>query len=179
MALRTARRQADAGDPSLSETLDEANAELLLAIDELRTLARGIHPAILTDAGLAPAVRALADRCSVPVEVRELPDRRIAAPIEAAAYFVVAESLANVVKHADAAHAWLGVRTADDALTVEIGDDGSGGADMARGSGLRGLDDRVAAAGGTLTVRSAIGAGTIVTAAFPLTTFPLATEEPS
>lgn len=168
MALRTARRQADAGDADLAGTLDQASAELLLAIDELRTLARGLHPSILTDAGLGPAVRALVERSPGDVELRELPSGRLPASIEAAAYFVVAESLANVVKHAGAQHAWVRIRVDEGELCVEAGDDGVGGADIARGSGLRGLDDRVAAARGTLTVESPSGQGTTVRAVFPL-----------
>ncbi|MEO6533839.1 MAG: histidine kinase [Pseudolysinimonas sp.] len=170
MALRTARRQSDADDPELSHTLELANAELLLAIDELRTLARGIHPAILTDAGLAAAVRALVDRSPLEVEMRALPADRMPAAVEAAAYFVIAESLANIMKHANAEHVWVRIDTVGGELVVEAGDDGDGGADEAGGSGLRGLRDRVAATGGTLTVDSPHGSGTTVRASFPLVT---------
>jgi len=179
LALHTARRQLGAdADPALLEALRGASAELHLAIEELRELARGIHPAILTDEGLGPALGALAGRTSVPVALVEVPPGRLPRPVEAAAYFVVCEALTNVAKYADAASASVRVGIDDDqgsrrqaggrtGLLVEVCDDGVGGADPARGSGLRGLQDRVAAVGGRLSVTSPPGHGTVVRAWLP------------
>jgi signal transduction histidine kinase len=177
LALHAAQRQlgqlgADA-DPALVEAMRRASEELRLAIDELRELARGIHPALLTDEGLGPALASLAGRTSVPVRLVEVPSARLPRPIEAAAYFVVCEALANLTKHAHAASASVRVRLDHDqsagrqagaqtGLLVEVRDDGVGGADPERGSGLRGLQDRVAAVGGRLSVTSPPGRGTVV-----------------
>ncbi|GAA2012765.1 sensor histidine kinase [Microbacterium ulmi] len=167
LALKTAKREAESGSDAAAATIGEAAEELRLAIDELRELARGIHPAILTDAGLGPAVRALADRSAVRVAALELPAGRFAPPVEATAYFVVSEALANVAKHAAADEVSIAVAADGDSLRVAVSDDGVGGADAARGSGLRGLADRVAAANGTLDVVSPPGAGTTVRARLP------------
>jgi len=183
LALHTARRQlaalGTAADPALVATLRGASQELRLAIGELRELARGIHPAILTDAGLGPALGSLAGRAAVPVTLVELPPGRLPGPVEAAAYFVVCEALANLTKHAHAASATVRARLDHDqrtgrldqeqtaGLLVEVCDDGVGGADPARGSGLRGLHDRVAAVGGRLEVTSPPGQGTLVRAWLP------------
>jgi signal transduction histidine kinase len=174
LALHTARRQlaqlgADA-DPGLVETVRGASQELRLAIGELRELARGIHPAILTDEGLGPALRSLASRSAVPVTLVEVPSGRLPRPIEATAYFVVCEALANLTKYAHAATASVSVRLDQEqtaGLLVEVGDDGVGGADPTRGSGLRGLHDRVVAVGGRLSVTSPPGQGTVVQAWLP------------
>ena len=147
--------------------IDSATAELGAAISEVRQLARGLHPTILTEAGLRAAVEALAERTPVPVEVEASADR-YPAPVEAAAYFVVAEALTNVARYAGATHAAVSIRSAGDHLTVEVRDDGQGGANPAAGSGLRGLADRVAAIGGTLDVSSPLDAGTTVRASLPL-----------
>jgi signal transduction histidine kinase len=147
-----------------------ASEELRLAIQELRELARGIHPAILTDEGLGPALGSLASRTAVPVTLVEVPSGRLPRPIEATAYFVVCEALANLTKHAHAASASVRVRLDHDqsaGLLVEVRDDGVGGADPTRGSGLRGLHDRVAAMGGRLWVTSPPGQGTLVQAWLP------------
>jgi signal transduction histidine kinase len=187
LALHTARRQLQAlgaaADPALVATVRGASQELRLAIDELRELARGIHPAILTDEGLGPALASLAGRTAVPVTLLEVPSGRLPRPVEATAYFVVAEALANLTKHARAASASVRVRLHHDdqpagtqageqagrqaGLLVEVRDDGVGGADPARGSGLRGLHDRVAAIGGWLSVTSPLGQGTVVQAWLP------------
>ena len=121
---------------------------MALALEELRELARGIHPAILTDHGLTPAVEALATRAPLPVEVNGLPSARLSEPIEAAAFYVVSESLANVAKYASASQARVDLARDDGLLLVEVSDDGVGGADADKGSGLRGLSDRVEALGG-------------------------------
>ena len=168
LALHTARRQLSAGQvEALADTLARANEELRLAIDELRELARGIHPTILTDAGLGPALQSLADRASIDVKVEEVPDGRFPATIEATAYFVVSEALTNVARHAAGSSATIEVGYHDGVLTVEVVDTGPGGADPGLGSGLRGLQDRVAAAGGRLTVTSPAGEGTTVRAELP------------
>jgi signal transduction histidine kinase len=168
LALHAARRQLSAGQAeALADTLARANEELRLAIDELRELARGIHPTILTDAGLGPALKSLADRASIDVKVEEVPDGRFPATIEATAYFVVSEVLTNVARHAAGSSATVEVGYHDGVLTVEVVDTGPGGADPGLGSGLRGLQDRVAAAGGRLTVTSPAGEGTTVRAELP------------
>jgi signal transduction histidine kinase len=133
---------------------------------ELRDLARGIHPAILTEQGLAAAVESLADRIPVPVELDLTVGRRLHPTVESTAYFVTSEAVANIVKHAGAAQARISARLETGSLTVEVVDDGAGGADPA-GSGLRGLADRVAALDGSLQVTSERGQGTTVRAVLP------------
>ncbi|TAK01609.1 MAG: sensor histidine kinase [Chloroflexota bacterium] len=147
--------------------IDAATAELGVAISEVRQLARGLHPTILTEAGLKAAIEALAERTPVPVEV-EADAARYPATVEATAYFVVAEALTNVARYAAASHATVRVAAEGGALAIEVRDDGRGGADPGRGSGLRGLSDRVAAIGGTLEVDSPPGAGTVLRAHLPL-----------
>jgi signal transduction histidine kinase len=137
-------------------------------LDELRELARGIHPAILSEGGLAPAVKALARRSAVPVELDVAIDAGLPERVEVASYFVVSEALANAAKHAQASVARVYVETAGSLLHVSIGDDGVGGADPSRGSGLIGLTDRVQALGGTLTVLSPPGRGTTIRVELPL-----------
>jgi signal transduction histidine kinase len=139
--------------------LDRAQAELRVGLAELRELARGIHPAVLTQRGLGPAIADLAARAPVPVTV-EVDGERLPAPVEIAAYFVVSEALTNVAKYAGATGATVSVRRLDGHVTIEIADDGVGGADAARGSGLRGLTDRVAALDGTLAIESPRHGGT-------------------
>jgi signal transduction histidine kinase len=168
IALRLARShlRSDA-DESAVRSLDAASAELKTALVELRELARGIHPAILTEAGLGPAIDTLAARSTVPAAVLSVPDRRLSAGVEATAYFVVSEALANVAKYASATRATVAADCPGDDLRVEVADDGIGGADPAAGSGLRGLADRVAALGGSLVVESPAGGGTRVIATIP------------
>jgi signal transduction histidine kinase len=169
LALRLARtRLARDADSAAAEGLDDAAAELKTAIVELRELARGIHPAILTEAGLGPALDTLAERSSVAASVLARPDRRLSPAVEATAYFVVSEALANVAKYASATRATVTAECPGDSLRVEVADDGVGGADPAGGSGLRGLADRVAALGGSLSVVSPMGGGTRVVAEIPL-----------
>ena len=161
-------RSTLADDPDgARELLDDAVEELTAATAELRELARGIHPAILTDRGLDAAVAALAGRATVPVEVRAVPEERLAPPVESTAYFVVAEALTNVARYSRATHAEIEIQRGNGTLIVEVRDDGIGGADPVRGSGLRGLADRVAAVDGRLSVRSDEGAGTTVHAEIP------------
>jgi signal transduction histidine kinase len=155
-------------DPATVSALADAATELRQAITDLRELARGIHPTILTEGGLAAAVESLADRSTVPVRVDGDIDGRLPQPIEATAYFVVSETLANVAKYAQASTADVLVSRRNGHLRIEVSDDGVGGADTSRGSGLRGLEDRVAAVGGTVRVVSPAGGGTRVTAEIPL-----------
>jgi signal transduction histidine kinase len=154
-------------DEATKALVDHSLDSLAHALEELRELARGIHPAILTDRGLGHALTALADRAAIPVDCRVEFEERPAPAVEAAAYFVVAEALTNVVKYADAAWARVRVRRHLECIEVEISDDGVGGANPAAGSGLRGLEDRVAALDGMLTVDSPGGRGTRVVARFP------------
>lgn len=173
VALSLALRRAQArlptdADPELTDTLSAASDQLRDALAELRELARGIHPAILTEAGLGPALRALARDSPVPATVRiDLPGD-IAEPVAAAAYFVAAEAIANVVKYADATSIVVEAEVDGDELRIAITDDGRGGADPTRGSGLRGLNDRVAALDGRMEVRSPAGKGTSIVARLPL-----------
>jgi signal transduction histidine kinase len=167
--LRMAEQRVDSGEPGAAELVRQAGEEANLALKELRDLARGIHPAILTNRGLPAALEDLASRATVPVEVVAKPDERLADPVEAAAYFVVSECLANIGKHAEATSATVAVRAADGYLTVEVTDDGRGGAALDGGSGIQGLVDRVGALSGELTVESPPGQGTRVEARIPLT----------
>jgi signal transduction histidine kinase len=148
-------------------SLEQTTAELKQAIGELRELARGIHPAILTEEGLPAAVESLADRSSLPVRVVADFDGRLPEPIEAIAYFVVSESLANIAKYAHASRARVRLSRQNGTLQVEVADDGVGGADASRGTGLRGLEDRVSAVRGTFSVETPPGGGTRVRAEIP------------
>jgi signal transduction histidine kinase len=156
-----------ADDPEAAAALlTEAGRELSAATEELRELARGIHPPVLTDRGLIPALEALASRSPLPVEIETRERCRASEAVEAAAYFVVSEALTNVARHAQAERATVRVGRVDSRLEVEVQDDGRGGADLAAGSGLRGLADRVGALGGTLAV-SSDGGGTTVRVSLP------------
>jgi signal transduction histidine kinase len=167
LQLGLARRKVEVDPVTGTRLLDEARGELERALEELRELARGIHPAVLTDRGLEPAVQALAARAPLPVDVEAMPTDRLPAAVEAAAYFVVAESLTNVAKYARAEHASVRVGGQNGFAVVEVSDDGVGGADPAAGSGLRGLADRLAALDGRLEVHSPPGGGTVVRANIP------------
>ena len=160
------RRRLDA-DPEAVALLERAQSELSTGLAELRELARGIHPAVLTERGLEPALRSLATRSPVPVTLTADPGERLPAPVEAAAYFVVSEALANVAKYAEANEAAVTVRRNGGSVLIEVADDGVGGADATRGSGLRGLADRVAALDGTLAMESPPGGGTRLRAELP------------
>ena len=154
-------------DPEARQELDSSRTELDLALDELRELARGLHPSVLSDRGLPAALDALARRAPLPVDLEVTADERLPEPVESAFYFVVAEALTNVAKYADATRARVNVTRDDGQVLVEVSDDGVGGADPGAGSGLRGLRDRVAALGGRLEVDSRRGSGTTVRAAIP------------
>ena len=162
LLLGHARRvvDRDPNDPEVGALLDRALSELQAGLAELRELARGIHPPLLTEQGLEPALRALVARAPVPATLAADITERLPPPVEIAAYFVVAEALANVGKYAQANEANISVRRDNGRVTVEVADDGVGGADVGRGSGLRGLTDRVAALDGTLSVDSPRGRGT-------------------
>jgi signal transduction histidine kinase len=166
LKLRLARMNVEPGSKA-AVLLDESSAELQESLDELRELARGIHPAILTDRGLEAALRALADRAPVPISLGVAADE-LSPTVETAIYFVVAEALTNVAKYARASAATVTVQRTADGVTVEITDDGAGGADVTAGSGLRGLEDRVAALDGRLEVHSPPGGGTRLQVEIPL-----------
>ena len=166
LLLRAARTRA-AADGELAALLERAQDELQTSLGELRELARGIHPAVLTERGLEPALHALVSRAPVPVTVEAGGEERLPRPVESAAYFVVSEALANVAKYACATQATVTVRRLNGHVTVDVADDGVGGADAARGSGLRGLADRVAALDGTLSLESPAGRGTRLRAEIP------------
>jgi signal transduction histidine kinase len=173
LSLRLAQGRLDSDPEAAHELLSRANAELAVALEELRELARGIHPAVLTERGLGPALASLADRTPLPVELERLPDSRLPGQVEAAAYYVVSEALANVAKYADATAVSVRVAHQNGRAVVEVVDDGVGGADPEQGSGLRGLTDRVEALGGRLAVTSPAGEGTTIRAEIPLPESPL------
>jgi PAS domain S-box-containing protein len=166
--VRVAKARLAKDPASAAPFLDRLGDELAQASAELRELARGIHPAVLTERGLAPAIETLASRAPVPVEVVAVPDERLPPVVEATAYFTVSEALTNVAKYANASHATVRVANGDDRLVVEVADDGVGGAQAGSGSGLSGLADRVGAVDGELSVTSPPGEGTLVRAVLPL-----------
>ncbi len=167
LALGMARARAAGADPELESLIEAASKEAREALIELRELARGIHPAVLTQTGLAGAVQALAERSLVPTTIAEVPELRFPPAIEATAYFVVSEALANVAKHSLATSAQVTIRRLPGRLVVNVSDDGAGGAAPDSGSGLRGLADRVASAGGVLRIVSPPGSGTRLEADIP------------
>jgi signal transduction histidine kinase len=162
------RQAVPNGSPELVEALDDVADELDGVLADLREIARGLHPAALAAGGLRPAIRALARRSAVPVRLDIRADRRLAEEIELAAYYVVAETLTNVAKHAQASVVDVEAAAADGVLRVRVADDGRGGADMTGGSGLLGLTDRVEALGGHLWVHSPADGGTTVQICLPL-----------
>ncbi|MET0614630.1 MAG: sensor histidine kinase [Thermoleophilaceae bacterium] len=165
--IRIARAKLNDDPLAADRLLETAGHELDSALAELRELARGIHPAVLTDRGLATALETLASRAPVPVELAELPADRLPEAVELAAYFVVAEGLTNVAKYANATHATVGVARENGRLVVEVADDGVGGADPENGTGLRGLADRIAVLEGRLEIDSERGRGTTLRAQIP------------
>ena len=165
--LRLAAR-ACGDDPESQAAFERAGEELAQALEELRELARGIHPAVLSDRGLEPAIQALAGRTPLPVQIDVGLAERLPEPVEAAAYYVVAEAVTNAAKHAQAAEVRVRVECDNGHARIEVADDGRGGAATGSGSGLRGLADRVEALGGRLRVNSPVGQGTTVTADIPM-----------
>jgi len=167
LQMRLARARL-ANDPAAAaEILDEAGEQLAQGLEQLRELARGIHPALLTDRGLKAALAALASRAPFPVGI-DVTDERFAQPVEVAVYYLVSEALTNAAKYAEPTAVSVTVERAEGRLTAEIADDGRGGADPASGTGLRGLADRVEALGGRLRIDSPPGAGTRIRAELPL-----------
>jgi signal transduction histidine kinase len=169
LELTRLEHQLDRDPEGARPVLARAREQLDGGLGELRDLARGIHPTVLTDRGLEAALNALVQRAAVPVDLRVAVAERLDTAIEAAAYFLVSEALTNVAKHAQADTVSVDVASTDDTLVVTIADDGVGGADPGRGSGLRGLVDRVQAVGGRLEVSSASGEGTRLCARLPTT----------
>jgi signal transduction histidine kinase len=168
LELRMVRSKLDSDPGTAADMLDAAAVELGAATQELRELARGLHPPVLSDRGLVAAVEALASRAPLPVTVETDGSDRAPESVEAAAYFVVAEALTNVTRHAEASCAVVRVARPDGELLVEVEDDGRGGAAPGSGSGLRGLSDRVGALHGTIEVESPLGSGTVVRARLPV-----------
>jgi signal transduction histidine kinase len=174
LELRAAEAAASPADDALRDRLAHASSGLAGALEDLVEISRGIHPAILAAGGLGAALKTLARRSAVPVELDLGSDRRLPERVEVAAYYVVAEALTNAAKHAQASVVHVETAAADGALQLWIRDDGTGGADPGRGSGLVGLKDRVEALGGTITVHSPPGAGTSLHAKLPLAGLPTA-----
>jgi signal transduction histidine kinase len=171
LRLRSAA-EPDSGRAELGTEIAGVAAELMGVIDDLREISSGIHPAILSKAGLRPALRALGRRSAVPVELDVQVDGRLPEPVEVGAYYVVSEMLANAAKHARASMIQVDAETSGGTLWVRVHDDGIGGATPARGSGLLGLKDRIEALGGTFSVHSPAGHGTTVSCQLPLTSSP-------
>jgi signal transduction histidine kinase len=168
LALELRVLRSSISDPEAGPLVDGLAVRLEAALRDLRELARGIHPAILTRSGLDPAIAALAARSPVPVDVQSAIDGRLAPPVEAAAYFVVAEALTNVARYAEAAEARVELRgDGNGGVVVVVADDGVGGADPNAGSGLRGLQDRLAVVDGVLAIDSPPGGGTRLEATIP------------
>jgi signal transduction histidine kinase len=167
MALGLAESRLRSDPDAARRIIDEARLGLGAALHELRELSQGIHPGVLTERGLGPALEELAYLAPMPVELAVPVEERLPEPVEAAAYYVVAEALANVAKYASAGAVSITVQRQNGTAIVEVADDGVGGADPSRGSGLRGLSDRVEALGGTLAVESRPGAGTKLKAEIP------------
>ena len=168
LAARTAEANVPADRGDLRAEVSRIAAGLTDAVAELQEVSRGIHPAIHSERGLGPALRTLARRCAVPVDLDVTTNARCAEPVEVAAYYVASEALANAMKHAQASSVEMSLATRDGSLLLSIREDGVGGADPARGSGLAGLADRVEALGGSIHVHSAAGAGTHITVDLPL-----------
>ena len=167
LELRNAAESLEDRPAVARALLERAELGLAVAIDELRTLAHGIHPAVLSERGLRPALEGLAARSALSVRIDQLPDERLPAHVEIAVYYLVAEALTNSIKHAHANGASVRVAREDGLVVIEIADDGNGGARIEHGSGLRGLVDRVEALGGQLTLDSPPGGGTRIRAEVP------------
>jgi signal transduction histidine kinase len=168
LQLRAAQADVPPQLGVLRGELDRVAAGLTSTLDELREYARGIHPAILAEGGLGPALRSLARRSPVPVSLDLRAHERLPERLEVTAYYVISEALANAAKHAKASAVHIDIKEAGEAIRITVRDDGVGGADPARGSGLVGLKDRIAAVGGTLSIRSRPGKGTTLEADVPV-----------
>ena len=168
LQLRAAQASVPPDRGELAAELDAVAEGLKSALDELREFARGIHPALLAEGGLAPALKALARRSAVPVELEVLTEGRLPEPVEVGAYYVVSEALTNVAKHAEATTATVHVEAGEGVLRVDVRDDGVGGAKFAAGSGLVGLRDRVEALGGRIALESDRGVGTMLSVELPV-----------
>jgi signal transduction histidine kinase len=167
LTLRLARLQLDKDPAHADDLLAEAADDLQCALDELRELARGIHPAVLSDQGLGPALEVLASHAHVPVELNASISAELPSTVEAAVYYVAAEGLTNIAKYAHATSATVRLEGLNKSVVLHVGDNGTGGADPTRGTGLRGLADRVEALGGKLELHSPPGQGTVLTASIP------------
>ena len=167
LTLRLARLQLRENPGEVDHLLGEASDELQSAIDELRELARGIHPAVLTEGGLRPALALLADHAHLPVELTAQIPSRLPSAVEAVVYYVAAEGLTNIARYSHATAATLRLESSNKNVVLSVGDNGAGGADPNRGTGLRGLTDRVEALGGKLELHSQPGQGTLLTASIP------------
>jgi signal transduction histidine kinase/uncharacterized protein YoaH (UPF0181 family) len=168
VALQRAKARIPSGHDALRADLSRVAEGLTRAIQELRDLSRGIHPAILTEGGLSPALKALGRRSNVPVKLEVRCEDRLPDPIEVAAYYIVSEALTNASKHSGAARVWVSLREEDHTLHLSVRDDGAGGADPARGTGLIGLKDRVESLRGTIEIESPPGRGTSIEVEIPL-----------
>jgi signal transduction histidine kinase len=168
VTLGLAQAQMKSNPEAAAQLIQQARDEAQLAVKELRELARGIHPAVLSDHGLKAALEALATRAPVPVEVTGVPETPLPRPVEAAVYFVTAEALTNVAKYAKAEGAAVNLSVVDGSVRLQITDDGIGGADTSGGTGLSGLCDRVEALDGTIDIDSPPGGGTAVRVQIPL-----------
>jgi signal transduction histidine kinase len=169
LRLRAVQAAVPAEAGELSHQLEGLSGQLTDVLDELREIARGIHPAALAEGGVQPALKTLARRSAVPVRLDVRTDARFPEPIEIAVYYVVSEALTNTAKHADASFVEVQVCTHEDQLRLRVRDDGRGGADLTRASGLVGVKDRVEALGGRLSLHSVAGSGTTLEIALPLT----------
>jgi signal transduction histidine kinase len=168
LQLRTAEASVTSQQQELKEQLAQIISGLTAVSEELREISHGIHPAILSNGGLVPALKMLARRSTVPVTLDVAVDQRLPEPVEVAAYYLLAEALTNTAKHARASHVTVRAQTTDNYLRVSIRDDGIGGADRLGGSGLIGLTDRVEALGGHIQIVSPTGKGTALHVTIPL-----------
>jgi signal transduction histidine kinase len=168
LAVRAAEANLPPERDDLRAELSGVATGLAAAVEDLQEISRGIHPAILSKGGLGPALQALAHRSAIPVDLEITTDARLEEPIEVAAYFVASEALANAAKHSQASRIDVSLGQRDGSLVLSIRDDGVGGADPSRGSGLVGLTDRVEALGGSIRVASRPGEGTQIRAELPL-----------
>lgn len=170
LAVERARSlSANFGSSALADLLADVTDQLKMSLAELRELARGIHPALLTDEGLLPAVDSIARRAQVPTKIVSIPTERYPVAVEAAAYYVIAEALTNAARHSAATEILVQVDRDEEWLQIEVSDDGRGGADPTHGSGLRGLEDRIVSIGGVLRISSPLGEGTCLLARIPIT----------